>query len=187
VFCDPPRPTDYISAPHWIREQRKKVVDKLLELSTSHIKYKGFSEFKAPHNVQRIAMDRLQVLLDVGWNPKPYQDLMSNETQQKIFKINDEFLSNFKNDKDAWPFLTAVSREEVKDYYEVIKDPIDLGMMDARMKKGGYYVTQEMLVADLKRMMENCKTYNPSGNMFHEIATRLEKKYLEKWKPVPLV
>lgn len=32
-----------------------------------------------------------------------------------------------KNHKCSWPFKEPVKREEVPDYYDVIKNPIDLG------------------------------------------------------------
>jgi hypothetical protein len=34
---------------------------------------------------------------------------------------------------DAWPFLDAVDGREVTDYYEIIKDPVDLAMLKRRL------------------------------------------------------
>ena len=34
---------------------------------------------------------------------------------------------------DAWPFLEAVDGREVTDYYEIIKDPVDLAMLKRRL------------------------------------------------------
>ncbi len=40
-----------------------------------------------------------------------------------------KILDLIKDHKSAWPFKNPVKREEVPDYYDIIKDPIDLGVI----------------------------------------------------------
>ena len=35
-------------------------------------------------------------------------------------------LNKLKQHQSAWPFKEPVNRDEVKDYYEVVKEPVDL-------------------------------------------------------------
>jgi histone acetyltransferase len=174
---------EYIAMPGIIKEQKKQLTARVRELSKSHLTYKGFEEFST-RGAHRIAIDKLQVLLDRGWNPTRYAALTSPDTQKRIHMINSEFVAKFKADTDAWPFRVAVEPSSAPDYYEKVKDPIDISMIEKRLARGNYYITQEMLIADLRRMMTICKDYNGADSDYYAIASRLEKKYLEKWKPI---
>ena len=39
----------------------------------------------------------------------------------------------------------------------VIKDPVDLSLMEARLKRRDFYLTLDIFIADFKRMMSNCR------------------------------
>lgn len=41
-------------------------------------------------------------------------------------KSCEKILDLLKSHKSAWPFKDPVKREEVPDYYDIIKNPIDL-------------------------------------------------------------
>ncbi|RYR01071.1 hypothetical protein Ahy_B06g079926 isoform B [Arachis hypogaea] len=64
------------------------------------------------------------------------------------------FDSSMHDHTDAWPFKEPVDARDVPDYYDIIKDPIDLKTMTKRVESEQYYVTFEMFVADVKRMLE---------------------------------
>jgi histone acetyltransferase len=44
----------------------------------------------------------------------------------------------------------------VEDYYDIIRDPIDLSLIEAHLHEG-YYLTLDMFAADFRRMIANCK------------------------------
>jgi len=80
---------------------------------------------------------------------------------------------------DAWPFKKAVSTDIAPDYYDVIKDPIDLAMIERRLNNAPsdrteYYVSVDMFLAELVRMCENCRVYNGENNEYYDCAVRLE-------------
>ncbi|KAF9686903.1 hypothetical protein SADUNF_Sadunf02G0038200 [Salix dunnii] len=58
---------------------------------------------------------------------------------------------------DAWPFKEPVDACDVPDYYDIIKDPMDLKTMSKRVESEQYYVTLEMFIADVKRMCANAR------------------------------
>lgn len=45
---------------------------------------------------------------------------------------------------DAWPGMEPVDARDVPDYYDIIKDPMDLKTMLKRLEPEQYYVTFEM-------------------------------------------
>lgn len=175
---------DYMEIPNIIRQQRYALLDKLKQVSIQHIKWKGLKDFKLGN--RRISLENLSPLIDCGWNPEPYKQLVSPEVQKTIYLLNKEMLELFKNDKDAWPFLVPVDKNDVKDYYDVIKNPVDLQTMEKKLEEG-FYITQEMFIADLYRMLENCRHYNPKDSVYYEVSLILENRYLKKWKPTPII
>mmetsp|Transcript_11534 Transcript_11534/g.37899 ORF Transcript_11534/g.37899 Transcript_11534/m.37899 type:complete len:397 (-) Transcript_11534:2398-3588(-) len=77
----------------------------------------------------------------------------------------------------AWPFLEPVDVEEVTDYLDVIKDPVDLKTIEDRLKAGDTYTSFTQVKADVLRMLQNCRTYNVSG-IYVKTADTLEKAVL---------
>jgi hypothetical protein len=145
--------------------------------------------------------------VETGWDASAYMIMTSPEIHAKITDINKKFLLEFKNDPHSRPFYDPVTEDIAPGYFAMIPDPIgmqyfhfygfcylaltlpfliDISTMEARLERGNYYLTQEMLVADLQRMMENCKKYNGKGNGYWDAAVSLEKKYLNNWKPKPV-
>ncbi|XP_039128961.1 histone acetyltransferase GCN5-like [Dioscorea cayenensis subsp. rotundata] len=81
---------------------------------------------------------------------------------------------------DSWPFKEPVDPRDVPDYYDIIKDPMDLRTMSKRLESELYYVTFEMFVADVKRMFANARTYNSPETIYYKCATRLENYFSNK-------
>ncbi|KAG9153974.1 hypothetical protein Leryth_000495 [Lithospermum erythrorhizon] len=81
---------------------------------------------------------------------------------------------------DSWPFKEPVDARDVPDYYDIIKDPMDLKTMSKRVESELYYVTLEMFVADAKRMFANARTYNSPDTIYYKCSTRLEANFTNK-------
>lgn len=75
----------------------------------------------------------------------------------------------------AWPFREPVDTQEVTDYLDVVKEPIDLSTVDKRIREGKHYKSKQMLYADLMLMVNNCKKYNDETSTYYECAENLEK------------
>lgn len=183
---------DYMEAPVILQRQRRYVLGVLKTLTTQHQRWSGFKEFaeytkdKDPVTaVARIAADKFAPLLSTGWNPEGYRKLVSPAVQRKILEINRELLLAVKEDKSSWPFLLPVDGTVVTNYYSYVEDPIDIQTMERKLD-AGFYITQDMLYSDLIRMIENCKTYNGTGNVYYECALALEARFIKKWKAIPL-
>ncbi|EAZ16078.1 hypothetical protein OsJ_31522 [Oryza sativa Japonica Group] len=97
-----------------------------------------------------------------------------------FYKFNIQIFLNMNEHPDAWPFKEPVDSRDVPDYYDIIKDPIDLKTMSKRVESEQYYVTLEMFVADMKRMFSNAKTYNSPDTIYYKCASRLESFFSNK-------
>lgn len=87
-----------------------------------------------------------------------------------------EITGKIKKEKFAWPFLKPVDLEEVPDYLDTVKTPIDLSTIEERIQNGDHYKTKKLLQADLMLMVGNCKLYNgdePDGD-YMKCAKSLE-------------
>jgi histone acetyltransferase len=84
----------------------------------------------------------------------------------------------------SWPFREPVDTNEVQDYLEVIKEPIDLSTIEKRIRKGDHYKSKKMLYADLMLMVNNCKLYNDEQSTYVECAKKLEAHLKTLFKTV---
>lgn len=95
------------------------------------------------------------------------KNVLKSELLQLVHKTEEQ--------QFAWPFREPVDTNEVVDYLEVIKEPIDLSTIEKRIKKGDWYKSKQMLFRDMMLMVNNCKRYNDETSTYHECAVNLEK------------
>jgi len=87
-----------------------------------------------------VCVDRLHekeerlMLLEKAINP-----LLDDNDQVALTFILDNVVGKVKTMSEAWPFMKPVNRKLVKDYYNVIKQPIDLETIASRVSSE-YYV-----------------------------------------------
>ncbi|XP_060074835.1 nucleosome-remodeling factor subunit NURF301-like [Ylistrum balloti] len=92
-------------------------------------------------------------------------------------------VKSLQSHKMAWPFLEAVDRNEVPDYYHVIKDPMDLMTVERRLQKKKYSKLKDF-VKDVTKIFDNCRLYNPTDTPFYQCAEVLETFFVQKLKSV---
>ena len=97
--------------------------------------------------------------------------------------------------EDAWPFLEPVDAREVPDYHQVVRDPMDFSTLKKRLaadgelfrtaaadeseageqnRRGRFYSTLDIFVADARRIFSNARAYNAADTIYSKLATRLE-------------
>ncbi|XP_042053625.1 histone acetyltransferase GCN5-like [Salvia splendens] len=185
---DPKLP--YTDLSTMIRRQRQAIDEKIRELSNCHIVYSGI-DFqkkeagipKRPNNID------IPGLREAGWTPDQYghsqfkpvnlsTDVTSHQKQLTAFMRS--LIKAMHDHPDAWPFKEPVDARDVPDYYNIIKDPMDLKTMSKRVESEQYYVTLEMFVADVRRMFSNARTYNSPETIYYKCSTRLEAHFTNK-------
>ncbi|XP_016150231.1 nucleosome-remodeling factor subunit BPTF-like [Sinocyclocheilus grahami] len=90
-------------------------------------------------------------------------------------------LRSLQSHKMAWPFLEPVDPNDAPDYYGIIKEPMDLSTMEERIQKRFYSKLTEF-VADVTKIFDNCRYYNPSDSPFYQCAEFLESFFVQKLK-----
>jgi len=86
-------------------------------------------------------------------------------------------LDNVLNEKlkplpEAWPFLKPVNKKLVKDYYTIVKNPMDLETVAKKVKAHKYHNRNEFL-HDIGLILENSIAYNGETSQFTEKARAL--------------
>ena len=84
--------------------------------------------------------------------------------------------------KDADPFLNPVDWKAMNltDYPKVVKTPMDLGTVKAKLERGEYSSAKEFR-HDTNLVWTNCMTYNADGSDYYLIASNLKKVFDEKY------
>uniref|UniRef100_A0A915LMA0 Uncharacterized protein n=1 Tax=Meloidogyne javanica TaxID=6303 RepID=A0A915LMA0_MELJA len=169
-----------------IDDQKGKGVKRKADTTTS------FDEDQGPSSKQILPTKREVRPIKKGPPQIDYQQLKPrlkgkpNEQMKFCTKLLTELMISKKCKGFNWAFLEPVDVEGLKlfDYYDIIKDPIDLGTirrkMDARQ-----YVTPEEFKSDIMLMCDNCFTYNPEGQIVNKLGKQLLDYFNARWKHLP--
>ncbi|XP_039005681.1 histone acetyltransferase GCN5-like isoform X2 [Hibiscus syriacus] len=186
---DPKLP--YTDLSTMIHRQRQAIDEKIRELSNCQIVYPGIDFLKKEAGIPKrvVKVEDIPGLKEAGWTPDQwghtrFRSLIvsaDNTTNQKhLTGFMRSLLKSMHDHADAWPFKEPVDARDVPDYYDIIRDPMDLKTMSKRVDSEQYYVTLEMFVADAKRMFANARTYNSPDTIYYKCATRLETHFQSK-------
>ena len=113
-------------------------------------------------------------------------DKETSATLKKHLKALYDSIFYWVNDDNILPigvFMKLPCKKDYPDYYEVISKPIDMGIIETRIKTGHYKSGLEM-VGDCKLMFSNCRMYNEEGSAIYEDANILEEVLLSKAREI---
>ncbi|XP_016848661.1 bromodomain testis-specific protein isoform X1 [Anolis carolinensis] len=87
----------------------------------------------------------------------------------------------------SWPFHQPVDAAGLKlpDYYNIIKNPMDLTTIQKRLEHN-YYTCAAECIENFKTMFANCYLYNKPGDDIVFMAQELEKVFMQKIAQMPL-
>ncbi|XP_050054752.1 nucleosome-remodeling factor subunit NURF301 isoform X3 [Aphis gossypii] len=97
---------------------------------------------------------------------------------------NDDLLKLIKqihSHKNAWPFMDPVDPHEAPDYYNVVKEPMDLNSIGKNVTDKTYKNLTEF-IRDMIKVFDNCRYYNPRESQFYKCAEILEQFFVSKLK-----
>lgn len=100
--------------------------------------------------------------------------LDDNDQVALTFILDNVVNSKLKTMQESWPFLKPVNRKLVKDYYNVIKRPMDLETISNKVATHKYHSRHEFLV-DIQQILENCILYNGKDSQYTQKAEQLVK------------
>ncbi|RCH84015.1 histone acetyltransferase, partial [Rhizopus azygosporus] len=168
----------YLAIHEILSIQRNAILKKIKERSTEHVVYPGVNIPKGesidPYDVPGIE--------ESGWTPE--LDMLSNRPRHvPHYREMLYLVEEMRNYTHAWPFLEAVDAEEVADYYEIIKEPMDLTTLEENVKADSY-PTMEDFVKDTQKIFDNCKTYNAEDTEYAKCGVKLERFFYEKLRSI---
>ena len=113
---------------------------------------------------------------------KPAQTSEIDVLLRRRFKQLYKFLFNYCDEEGRYPielFMEKPSKKDYPDYYEVIKEPIDMKTIELNIKTDRYSSEDELL-RDFKLMFDNCREYNEDGSQIYIDADTLESNLRKK-------
>ncbi|XP_056133383.1 bromodomain testis-specific protein [Lampris incognitus] len=86
----------------------------------------------------------------------------------------------------AWPFYTPVDTVALGlyDYYDIIKQPMDLSTIRKKMDQRKYMNAQEF-AGDVRLMFNNCFKYNPPSHEVVILARKLQDVFEARYVKIP--
>ncbi|KAL1884158.1 hypothetical protein VTK73DRAFT_6827 [Phialemonium thermophilum] len=154
----------------------------------------GASSLTLKHLIARIDLKRSQVrasdaelralMNEVRKNRSKWAS-EENVGQEELYEALEKVLSELKAHTEySTPFLNRVNKRDAPDYYNFIKQPMDLGTMTKKLK-GLQYKSKAEFVADLNLIWDNCLKYNQdAGHPLRRMANGMRK---EAEKLIPLI
>ncbi|TRM69318.1 hypothetical protein BD626DRAFT_392727 [Schizophyllum amplum] len=188
--CTMLRKVDYLEKQTILRTQHEAVMTKIREFSHSEVVHPGIAEEVWARAMEgKVVKQEGQVQIkkdEMVLSPQDVPGLKeTNWTADMIsvtqvprrnpdYTFMERLLQDLQSHSQAWPFLKPVSKTEVPDYYEVIKEPMDFEKMDHKLTTLQYHNVDEF-VTDAQLVFDNCRVYNPETTVYAKAANRLEK------------
>ncbi|KAJ3087012.1 histone acetyltransferase [Quaeritorhiza haematococci] len=170
---------EYLRAFDIISKQRKAVLEKIKEFSHAHIVHPGLTAFK--EGSTPVEPEDIPGLKEGGWTPEMAQaaDQPPAKPRGPLYTLMRKLVKELEEHQSSWPFKRPVSG--VADYYEVIKEPMDLATLLGRVEDDVYSNLGDF-AKDVQKIFDNCRIYNEDGTLYVTCANKLEKFYKERFK-----
>ena len=111
-----------------------------------------------------------------------FQDLLHNEEAElakKMRHLYDILINEEDPERDIiGPFMTKPCKKTYPQYYNVVKNPIDMETINKRIKSK-FYKTLEEFSADVNLMFDNCKLYNNPTSVLYKDACNLQEIFMK--------
>ena len=103
------------------------------------------------------------------------------KAREDVWTKMDEVVKKIVADGRAQPFLHPVDKMSVPDYYDVVKNPMDLATVQGKLGRNEYE-NPGQLRADMLLLFHNAGVYNKEGTTILKQARDLESKFEALWK-----
>ena len=90
-----------------------------------------------------------------------------------------DVLESALSNGSSWPFKQPVDVKLAPDYYDVIRNPMDIATMKEKNNRGEYKSLKEVR-DDFKLMFDNCLFYNGDDSIYAQAAQVLEKAVMSR-------
>jgi len=171
----------YLESGRMLLKQKECVLAKIRAVSKSYNVYQPPTEWA--NGLCKIDPLTIPAIKESGWSPD-MDELARQPRHGPNYSGLIHLLNDMQNDSNAWPFLVPVSKDDVADYYDVIKEPMDLSTMEEKHEKDLYPAVEDF-VRDATLIFVNCRKYNNEQTPYAKAANRLQKFMWKKIKETP--
>ncbi|EDN10276.1 histone acetyltransferase GCN5 [Histoplasma capsulatum] len=171
----------YLEAGRMLIKQKEAVHAKIRAFSKSHVVHAPPKEWK--NGAYKIDPLSIPAIKESGWSPD-MDELARQPRHGPNYNQLLRLLNDMQNHTSAWPFTQPVNGDEVPDYYEVIKEPMDLSTMEEKHEKD-LYPTPQDFIKDAKLIFDNCRKYNNENTSYAKSANKLEKFMWQQIRNIP--
>jgi len=171
----------YLESGRMLLKQKECVLAKIRAVSKSYNVHQPPKEWA--NGLCKIDALLIPAIKESGWSPD-MDELARQPRHGPNYSGLAHLLNDMQNDSNAWPFLVPVSKDDVADYYDVIKEPMDLSTMEEKHEKDLYPAVEDF-VRDATLIFVNCRKYNNEQTPYAKAANRLQKFMWKKIKETP--
>lgn len=171
----------YLEMGRMLLKQKEAVHAKIRAFSKSHQVHQPPKEWK--NGICKIDPMSIPAIRASGWS-RDMDELARQPRHGPNYNQLLHLLNDMQNHASSWPFLTPVNKDDVADYYEVIKEPMDLSTMEVKLEADNY-ATPEDFIRDAKLIFDNCRKYNNDTTPYAKCANKLEKYMWAQIKTIP--
>ncbi|CAN3363956.1 histone acetyltransferase Gcn5p [Diutina catenulata] len=162
---------------------QRATIEKMIKMrSKAHVVRPGLSVFKTNPNAV-VKPEDIPGLLEAGWSEE-MDKLAQKPKRGPHYNFMVQLFGELNSHPSAWPFAVPVNKDEVADYYDVIKEPMDLATMESKLENDKYESFDQFLY-DCRLIFNNCRAYNGESTTYYKNATKLEKFLNSKVKENP--
>ncbi|KAL9054723.1 MAG: hypothetical protein Q9162_004003 [Coniocarpon cinnabarinum] len=172
----------YLESGRMLLKQKETVQAKIKAVTRSYNVHVPPAQW---HNGKVEPLDPLSIpaIKETGWSPD-MDELARQPRHGPNYNGLLHLLNDMQNHQHAWPFLQPVNKDEVHDYYDVIKEPMDLSTMEEKLEKDAYPQPEDF-VRDTMLIFNNCRWYNQENTPYSKSANKLQKFMWNKLKETP--
>ena len=106
------------------------------------------------------------------------QPWSASRTDQ-LMKKAEHLVGELIKHEDSWPFHKPVSKKQVPDYFDVVRNPMDLGTIKMRMNDVAYHNINQLL-DDCLLVFNNCFLYNEEGDDVFNMGLEVFRLFMRR-------
>ena len=103
-----------------------------------------------------------------------------NPTRDKDLAICSNLLNDMSKNENSWPFADKVDEKSYPDYYELIKEPMDIQTIRNKLKNKEYE-NKEQFAYDCRLIFDNCEFFNEDDSAIGKAGHKLRAFFETKW------
>ncbi|KJH47153.1 Bromodomain protein [Dictyocaulus viviparus] len=170
-----------VSPPILVKQEREQEFDSDFEQSLTPTTRPRLNAGAGVASAKR----RISTLPEEDYLQGPHKSVQRIRADPKVTMgtLLTEIVNELKTIPGSEHLMFAVNAKKVKDYYDIIKNPMDLQKIKSKIADNKYELRQEFLL-DVKRMLDNSRLYNGDNHVITDAAKKMfelaSKRLVEK-------